>query len=206
MAYRTDSVYRNTKTINNQYLDILNIDNIDIDNTTTETITLAAQYDEKPDLLAHDLYGNAKLWWAFALFNQDKLVDPIIDFKAGLNYSSNKVLINMANLADRNNNPGNIRYNPRIDWQGQGDPNAGFATLATPEHGVRAMSKNLYTYNERDGLNTVGGIISKWAPPSENDTQAYINKVSNDLGVGQNDDLGVLKDDPELTAKLVVGA
>ena len=109
----------------------------------------------------------------------------------------------MANLADRNNNPGNIRYNPRIDWQGQGDPNAGFATLATPEHGVRAMSKNLYTYNERDGLNTVGGIISKWAPPSENDTQAYINKVSNDLGVGQNDDLGVLQDDPELTAKLV---
>jgi hypothetical protein len=84
MAYRTDSVYRNTKTINNQYLDILNIDNIDIDNTTTETITLAAQYDEKPDLLAHDLYGNAKLWWVFPLFNQDMLVDPIMDFKSGI--------------------------------------------------------------------------------------------------------------------------
>ena len=84
MAYRTDSVYRNTKTINNQYLDILNIDNIDIDNTTTETITLAAQYDEKPDLLAHDLYGNAKLWWVFPLFNQDMLVDPIMDFKSGM--------------------------------------------------------------------------------------------------------------------------
>jgi hypothetical protein len=84
MAYRTDSVYRNTKTINNQYLDILNIDNIDIDNTTTETITLAAQYDEKPDLLAYDLYGNAKLWWVFPLFNQDMLVDPIMDFKSGI--------------------------------------------------------------------------------------------------------------------------
>jgi hypothetical protein len=84
MAYRTDSVYRNTKTINNQYLDILNIDNIDIDNTTTETITLAAQYDEKPDLLAYDLYGNAKLWWVFPLFNQDMLVDPIMDFKSGM--------------------------------------------------------------------------------------------------------------------------
>lgn len=84
MAYRTDSVYRNTKTINNQYLDILNIDNIDMDNTTTETITLAAQYNEKPDLLAHDLYGNAKLWWVFPLFNQDILVDPIMDFKSGI--------------------------------------------------------------------------------------------------------------------------
>ena len=85
--YRTDSLYRNTEIINRQYLDVLNIDNIDIDNTTTETITLKAKYDEKPDLLAYDLYGNAKLWWVFALFNQDELVDPIVDFKTGLKIS-----------------------------------------------------------------------------------------------------------------------
>lgn len=85
--YRTDSLYRNTKIINRQYLDVLNIDNIDIDNTTTETITLEAKYEEKPDLLAYDLYGNAKLWWVFALFNQDELVDPIVDFKTGLKIS-----------------------------------------------------------------------------------------------------------------------
>lgn len=85
--YRTDSLYRNTEIINRQYLDVLNIDNIDIDNTTTNTITLEAKYDEKPDLLAYDLYGNAKLWWVFALFNQDELVDPIVDFKTGLKIS-----------------------------------------------------------------------------------------------------------------------
>ena len=82
--YRTDSLYRNTKIINKQYLDVLNVDSIDIDNTTTKTITLEAKYEEKPDMLAYDLYGNAKLWWVFALFNQDKLVDPIIDFKSGI--------------------------------------------------------------------------------------------------------------------------
>jgi hypothetical protein len=82
--YRTDSLYRNTEIVNQQYLDVLNIDNIDIDNTTTETITLEEKYDEKPDLLAHDLYGNAKLWWVFGLFNQDQLSDPIMDFKTGL--------------------------------------------------------------------------------------------------------------------------
>ncbi len=85
--YRTDSLYRNTEIINRQYLDVLNVDSIDIDNTTTNTITLEAKYDEKPDLLAYDLYGNAKLWWVFALFNQDELVDPIVDFKTGLKIS-----------------------------------------------------------------------------------------------------------------------
>ena len=85
--YRTDSLYRNTKIINGQYLDVWNSDSSDVDNTTTKTITLEAKYEEKPDLLAHDLYGNAKLWWVFALFNEDKLSDPIIDFKTGLKIS-----------------------------------------------------------------------------------------------------------------------
>ena len=83
-TYRTDSLYRDTKITNNQYLNELTIDNIDVKNTTTKTITLNEKYDEKPDLLAYDLYGNAKLWWVFGLFNQDELVDPILDFKAGL--------------------------------------------------------------------------------------------------------------------------
>jgi hypothetical protein len=82
-TYRKDSLYRDTE-INGQYLDILDVNNIDVDNTTTTNITLEEKYNEKPDLLAYDLYGNAKLWWVFGLFNQDELVDPILDFKAGL--------------------------------------------------------------------------------------------------------------------------
>ena len=108
----------------------------------------------------------------------------------------------MSNLADRNNNPGNIRYNPNIDWQGQTGSNAGFAKMATPEHGVRAMAKNLYTYNDR-GKSSVNDIISTWAPSSENNTQAYINKVAADLGVDPNADLGDLKSNPDLTARLI---
>ena len=83
-TYRTDSVYRNTNIINNQYLDVLDVSNIDVENTTTTSMTIEAKYNEKPDLLAYDLYGNSKLWWVFALFNQDKLKDPIIDFKSGI--------------------------------------------------------------------------------------------------------------------------
>ena len=82
--YGTDSLYRNTQIINKQYLDVLNVDNIDIQNTTTTSITVEAKHEEKPDLLAYELYGNANLWWVFALFNQDELVDPILDFKTGI--------------------------------------------------------------------------------------------------------------------------
>ena len=83
-TYRTDSVYRNTAIVNNEYLDILDVSNIDVENTATTSVKIDVKYDEKPDLLAYDLYGNSKLWWVFALFNQDKLKDPIIDFKAGM--------------------------------------------------------------------------------------------------------------------------
>lgn len=82
--YRSDSIYRNTEIIDNKYLDILSIDNIDVKNTSTKSLVLQPKHDNKPDLLAYELYGNAKLWWVFALFNQDKLQDPILDFKAGL--------------------------------------------------------------------------------------------------------------------------
>jgi len=41
-------------------------------------------YENRPDLLAHDLYGSAKLWWVFAVRNPDVLKDPIYDFTAGI--------------------------------------------------------------------------------------------------------------------------
>lgn len=82
--YKPDSLYRNTNIVSNQYLDTLNIDDIDIENTTTKSVKLELKHENKPDLLAYELYGNSKLWWVFALFNQDKLKDPIIDFKEGV--------------------------------------------------------------------------------------------------------------------------
>lgn len=81
---RSDSVYRKTNVVNNKYLDIWQPDINDISLFNTKTITLESKYENKPDKLAFDLYGNAKLWWVFAQFNQDKLQDPIIDFVAGL--------------------------------------------------------------------------------------------------------------------------
>ena len=83
MNYRQDSNYRNTKIVDNNYLDIYTSD-IDTRNFVTKQITVEAKYEERPDVLANDLYSNPKLWWVFALFNQDKLVDPILDLKSGM--------------------------------------------------------------------------------------------------------------------------
>jgi hypothetical protein len=81
----------------------------------------------------------------------------------------------------RNNNPGNIDYNKNNQWQGQlpFDPavESRFARFDTPENGIRALGKLLRTYQARYALYTVSDIIQRWAPASENDTQAYIDAV-----------------------------
>ena len=41
------------------------------------------QYNHRPDLLAYDLYGTAKLWWVFAQRNMDLIKDPVFDIKSG---------------------------------------------------------------------------------------------------------------------------
>jgi hypothetical protein len=83
----------------------------------------------------------------------------------------------------RNNNPGNIRFNQDNDWVGQiGQDDAGFAVFDTPEHGIRALAITLKTYQNSYGLNTIDAIINRWAPPSENDTSAYIQSVAQSTG------------------------
>jgi len=82
--YRTDSVYRNTGIVNNKFLDVFEPGSLDVANTATTDYTLTSKHNNRPDVLAHELYGNAKLWWVFAQFNPDTLNDPIIDFVSGL--------------------------------------------------------------------------------------------------------------------------
>lgn len=57
--------------------------NIPLDVTDT-IITLTSRYDYNPGLLAYELYGDQKLWWVFVILNPDVLIDPIYDFKSGL--------------------------------------------------------------------------------------------------------------------------
>ena len=89
----------------------------------------------------------------------------------------------------RNNNPGNLEASSSNPWIGQTGSDGRFAKFETPEHGIRALGRNLISY-QRQGIDTVGEIINRWAPPSDNnDTAAYIKSVCAQLGVTANQPL-----------------
>ena len=51
---------------------------------TDVTITIDKRTENRPDLLAHELYADSNLWWVFTLRNPDLLKDPVGDMVAGL--------------------------------------------------------------------------------------------------------------------------
>ncbi|MBN5231960.1 hypothetical protein JY446_21765 [Serratia marcescens] len=87
----------------------------------------------------------------------------------------------------RNNNPGNIEASDKNPWEGQTGSDGRFAKFETPEHGIRALGKNLLAYQAK-GFDTVAEIVNRWAPASDgNNTDAYIKALCGALGVGAND-------------------
>lgn len=84
----------------------------------------------------------------------------------------------------RNNNPGNIDKTGEV-WEGQELPGSDerFCTFSSMAYGCRALIRTLMTYHTKYGLSTVREIINRWAPPVENNTDAYIKHVCDRLGV-----------------------
>lgn len=90
----------------------------------------------------------------------------------------------------RNNNPGNIEAGSN-SWDGQAGSDGRFAKFVTPEHGIRALGKNLLSY-QRQGYDTVSEIVNRWAPASDgNNTEAYIATLCKKLNVTPNDQLNM---------------
>lgn len=96
----------------------------------------------------------------------------------------------------RNNNPGNIRWGD--EWKGLVAGNlrtdSDFCQFTAPEMGIRAIVVILLKYGTKAGtpgiadprIDTVREIINRWAPPNENDTEAYVNSVAEKLMCGPN--------------------
>ncbi len=91
----------------------------------------------------------------------------------------------------RNNNPGNLRHsaNGKLlkPFTGEIRPitDKSFRSFYEIEDGYRAMFVQLLAYLKR-GQNTISKIISIYAPPSENDTEAYIKTVEKQTGLNRN--------------------
>lgn len=82
--YPKTSPYNTTNIVSNKFLDVMTYVPIPMDPNDVY-YTLTAVYEYRPDMLAYDLYGDAKLWWVFASRNPNVLgPDPYFNFKAGL--------------------------------------------------------------------------------------------------------------------------
>lgn len=88
----------------------------------------------------------------------------------------------------RNNNPLNIRKGN--NWKGERHPQTdkSFEEFQTMEMGIRAGFKLLKNYITGYGgkvrpFNTIDKIIRRWAPPTENATQRYVDFVCKDAGI-----------------------
>ena len=104
----------------------------------------------------------------------------------------------------RNNNAGNIRASRADTWDGQtGIDDAGFAIFKSPEWGIRALGKLLLNYEKLHGLNTVAGIIGRYAPTNENDTDSYINSVAKKIGLDSHTSFIVADYLPELMNAII---
>uniref|UniRef100_A0AAU8GFY5 Internal virion protein with endolysin domain n=1 Tax=Salmonella phage vB_STmST19_KE05 TaxID=3161163 RepID=A0AAU8GFY5_9CAUD len=104
----------------------------------------------------------------------------------------------MATRGIRNNNPGNIRVS-KDQWEGMTGDDGAFVTFDSPESGVRALGKNLLSYG-RQGYDSIEKIINRWAPPNENDTQAYIDSVVAATGIPATQSLDL--SDPDTLSSL----
>lgn len=85
---------------------------------------------------------------------------------------------------ERNNNPLNIEFNPRNKWKGARRPRVDrrFEEFDTLSDGIRAALIIIRKYMAPKplgyGCNTIAKLITRWAPPSENDCRNYIHYVS----------------------------
>lgn len=85
-------------------------------------------------------------------------------------------------------NPGNLRDNSR----------GGFQEFSSDAEGFKAMAGNLFAY-QKAGVDTISSIISKWAPPNENNTALYIKQMADWVGVDKDKKLDLSHDEATLT-------
>ena len=79
--YSTTSPYAQTESFGN-FLDVM----VNRPITAKEDDVLYEidkVYEFRPDVLAHHLYSDSRLYWVFAQRNPDVLKDPLFDFRAG---------------------------------------------------------------------------------------------------------------------------
>lgn len=101
-------------------------------------------------------------------------------------------------LAERNNNPGNLRY---AFQEGSVRGESGFARFGSNEKGYDALLKQI-RLDQRRG-HTIKSFLNKYAPNGDwNDTSLYIKIMTDGLKCGKNDKLSGF--DAEAIADIII--
>lgn len=170
-------------------------------------------------ILLSALGGSIALaWWYFrnrdsgaagdtvdAAANDAGYVSDATDSVLGeIQVTAQKIGLTNAPRGIRNNNPGNLDFiaNPAHAWNGQIGSDGRYGIYDTPANGVRAIAKQLQVDYNR-GAKTNRGLIAVWAPPSENNTEAYIGVVCRANGYGADDQLPLSAVLPETVTAII---
>lgn len=104
----------------------------------------------------------------------EQVIGKKLPFSAAGNASASNVSIpTTSRLSYVNNNPGNLRFAGQAGAvQGEG----GFARFESPEAGLKALENQIKLDASRG--HTVASFVSKFAPPTENDTATYIKNIA----------------------------
>lgn len=90
------------------------------------------------------------------------------------------------------NNPFDLEIT-NIPWRGKITPGADktFEQFDTMEHGLRAGFMDLLSAFNKHKRTTIKAIVTPYAPPEENNTDAYIAAVCKYTGYGEDDALNM---------------
>lgn len=104
----------------------------------------------------------------------------------------------------RNNNPGNIEYTG-TNWQGLDNPKSDgrFMRFVEPVWGIRAIARTLNTYQYTHGIDTIHGLVSRWAPSFENNVDAYAEHVAQSVGVSPYSSIDIGANLPKIIPAII---
>lgn len=81
--YRKDSFIRNTNLRDRLFLDVNRLPRVP-ERLDDEEYTIEPMFENRPDLLANEVYGNPRVWWLIVMRNLDIIKDPLRDFRTGV--------------------------------------------------------------------------------------------------------------------------
>ena len=161
-------------------------------------------------LLESNIYKNAKKSFTASnsmVISKNKSINAVVDasfplptdpddaetadIKAGSTSTTTpEIVTTQSNLGVSNKNLLNVRPNADEDnpWLGQSGVNKGYTVFESIDMGIRAGDRVLTTYGTKHGINTIEGVLSRFAPKGDNnDTEGYIKNVSKMTGIERDE-------------------